>query len=161
MALGRGILAGACVSALALAGLGCGAEEHANDPRPAPPTRVSVAITDDSITVQPSKIAFGPEESKLIPQNQGQPQPAIRTNAPLDVVFVSANLTRTDSKLEIDGPKKSATSGLLVSNGNGSYLASLPTGSYKLTAADIPGSKAATLTVGPYRASSQNDVLLP
>jgi len=160
MALGRGIAVGACAGALALASLGCGAEEHANVPRPAPPVRVSVAIHSDSITVTPSIIALGPEKSKLIEQNEDQPQPSIRTNEPLTVVFVSANLTPTDSKLEIRGPK-STSSGLLVANGNGSYQTALPTGRYTVAAADIPGAKPARLLVGPYRASSQNDVLLP
>ena len=152
--------AGACVGALALAALGCGAEEHVNEPRPSPPTRVSVAISSDSITVQPSRIGFEPERTKLIQQNRKQAQPPIRTNEPLDVVFVSANLTDTESKLEIHGPKD-VTSNPLVANGNSSYLASLPTGSYTVTAAGIPGAKSARLQVGPYRASSQNDVLLP
>jgi hypothetical protein len=160
MALGRGIAVGACVGALGLATLGCGAEEHANVARPAPPVRVSVAISEESITVTPSKIGIGEERHRLIEQNQDHPQPDIRTNKPLTVVFVSGNLTPTDSKLEIHGPKD-FTSGLLVANGNGSYQAALPTGSYMVSAADIPGSKPAKLLVGPYRASSQNDVLLP
>jgi hypothetical protein len=160
MALGRGIAVGACVGALGLASLGCGAEEHANVPRPSPPVRVSVAIHSDSITVTPSKVGLGPEKSKLIQQNEDQPQPSIRTNAPLTVVFVSANLTRTDSSLEIRGPKDTS-SGPLVANGNNSYQTALPTGRYTIAAADIPGAKPASLIVGPYRASSQNDVLLP
>ena len=149
-----------CAGALALAALGCGAQEHVNDPRPATPTRVSVAISADSITVQPSRIGFGPEKKKLIQQNRNVPQPAIRTDRPLDVVFVTANLTDTDSKLEIRGPKDT-TSSLLVANGNGTYQTTLPTGPYTITAADIPAAKRAILEVGGYRASSQNDVLLP
>ena len=151
---------GACVGALSLASLGCGAEEHVNEPRPSPPVRVSVAIHSDSITVTPSRVGLGPETTELIEQNEGQPQPAIDTDAPLTVVFVSANLTRTDSKLEITGPKNTS-SGLLVANGNGSYLTALPSGRYTVAAADIPGAKPASFLVGPYRASSQNDVLLP
>ncbi len=160
MALGRGIAVGACVGALGLASLGCGAEEHANTQRPSPPVRVSVAIHSDSITVTPSKVGLGPEKSKLIEQNEEEEQPSIRTDAPLTVVFVSANLTGTDSKLEIRGPK-STSSGLHVANGNGSYQTALPTGRYTVAAADIPGARPANLLVGPYRASSQNDVLLP
>jgi hypothetical protein len=160
MALGRGIAVGACVGTLALSALGCGAEEHANVPRPSPPVRVNVAIHSGSITVTPSKVALGPEKSKLIEQNEDQPQPAIDTDKPLTVVFVSANLTPTDTKLEIRGPK-SATSGPLVANGNGSYQTALPTGRYTVAAADIPGAEPARFLVGPYRASSQNDVLLP
>ena len=41
------------LGAVALLGAGCGAEEHPNDPRPQPPTRVSVAISESAITVQP------------------------------------------------------------------------------------------------------------
>lgn len=151
---------GACAGALAFASLGCGAEEHVNAPRPSPPVRVSVAIHSGSITVTPSTVGLGPERSKLIEQNAEQPQPAIDTDKPLTVVFVSANLTTTDTKLEIRGPK-STTSGLLVANGNDSYQTALPTGRYTLTAADIPGAEPARFLVGPYRASSQNDVLLP
>jgi hypothetical protein len=161
MALGRSFCAvGACVAALSVASLGCGAEEHVNDPRPSAPVRVSVAIHSDSITVTPPKVGLGPERSKLIEQNEDQPQPAIETDEPLTVVFVSANLTRTDSSLEISGPKDTS-SGLLVANGSGSYQAALPSGRYTVGAADIPGAKPASFTVGPYRASSQNDVLLP
>lgn len=160
MALGRGIAAGACVAALALVSIGCGAEEHANDPRPSPPVRVSVAIHRNSITVTPSKVGLGPEQAKLIEQNKGQPQPDVAGNRPLTVVFVSANLTGVDSSLEIDGPKD-AESGELVANGNGSYQVALPTGRYEIGAADLPRAKPARFLVGPYRASSQNDVLLP
>ncbi len=70
MALGRGIAVGACVGALGLAALGCGAEEHANVARPAAPVRVSVAISEESITVTPSKIAFGEERHRQIEQNE-------------------------------------------------------------------------------------------
>ena len=161
MGRGRGRVAAGCVlGALALVVAGCGAEEHANDPRPQPPTRVSVAITPHSITLQPPRIAVGPEPTQQIPQNQHAGQPPIRTKAPVDVVFVAANLTDVDSKLEIRGPKET-TSDLLVANGNGSLLSALPTGTYTISAADIPGAKPVRFVVGPYRTSSQNDVLLP
>lgn len=152
-------MAVACVLG-ALAAAGCGAEERVNNPRPQPPTRVSVAISEDTITVQPPRIAIGPERTQQIPQNQNVAQPQVRSDAPLTVVLVAANLTDFDSKLEVHGPKD-ATSGLLVANGNGSLLVNLPTGVYTIGAADIPGAKPARLSVGPYRTSSENDVLLP
>ena len=162
MGSGRGrVVAASCVlGATALAAIGCGAQQNANEPRPQPPTRVSVSITPRSITVQPPRIAIGPEPSQQIPQNQHAGQPPVRSNAPVDVVFVAANLTDYDSKLEVRGPKD-ATSGPLVANGNGSFLASLPTGIYRVSAADIPSAKPVRFAVGPYRSSSQNDVLLP
>jgi hypothetical protein len=157
---GRVVATGCAIGALALAAAGCGTEEHANEPRPQPPTRVSVTITPRAITVQPPRIAIGPEPTQQIPQNQHAGQPPVRSNAPVNVVFVSANLTDFDSKLELRGPK-AATSGPLVANGNGSFQAKLPTGVYRVTAADIPRARSARFTVGPFRSSSQNDVLLP
>jgi len=139
---------------------GCGAEENANEPRPQPPTRVSVSITPRSITMQPPRIAIGPEPTQQIPQNQHAGQPQVDSDAPLTVVFVTANLTDVDSKLEIRGPKD-AISGPLVANGNGSLLTSLPTGVYRVSAADVPSAKPVRFTIGPYRTSSQNDLLLP
>jgi hypothetical protein len=161
MGRGRGRLASGCVlAALALAAVGCGTQESANEPRPQPPTRVSVTITPKAITVQPQQVAFGPEPTQQIPQNQHAGQPPVRSNAPVDVVFVTANLTDFDSKLEVRGPRD-AISGPLVANGNGSLLTPLPTGVYTVGAADIPTAKPVRFTVGPYRTSSQNDVLLP
>jgi hypothetical protein len=161
MGRGRRLAAGCVLAALALAAAGCGAEESANEPRPQPPTRVSVTITPRAITVQPPRIAVGPEPTQQIPQNQHAGQPPIGdSKAPVTVVFVAANLTDFDSRLEVRGPKD-ATSDLLVANGNGSILTALPTGLYTVSAADIPTAKPVRFTVGSYRTSSQNDVLLP
>jgi hypothetical protein len=161
MGRGRGRFAAGCaLGALALTAAGCGAQESANEPRPQPPTRVSVTITPKTITVQPPRIAIGPEPNQQIPQNKHAGQPTIDSDAPVDVVFVTANLTDFDSKLEVRGPKDAA-SGLLVANGNATMLASLPTGVYTVGAADIPGAEPARFAVGPYRTSSENDLLLP
>jgi len=110
--------------------------------------------------VQPRAIGIGPDQTQQIPQNKRATQPPIRTNAPLNVVFVSANLTDFPTRLEIRGPKD-ATSGPLFANNNGTFQVGLPTGVYIVSAADIPGAKPARLAIGPFRASSQNDVLLP
>jgi hypothetical protein len=157
---GRALAASCALVALALVTAGCGAEESANEPRPQPPSRVSVTVTPKAITVQPPRIAMGPEPTQQIPQNQHASQPEVNSKAPVDVVFVSANFTDSDSKLEIRGPK-SVNSKALVANGNNSFLASLPTGVYRVSAADVPGAKPVRFTVGPYRSSSENDLLLP
>jgi hypothetical protein len=157
---GRAFAAGCVVVALGLLAGGCGSETHPNEPRPQPPTRVSVTVTPKAITVQPPRIAMGPEPSQQIPQNQHASQPQVRSKAPVNVVFVTANLTDFDSKLEVRGAKD-AKSGALVANGNNSMLAALPTGVYEVSAADIPSAKPVRFTVGPYRSSSENDLLLP
>lgn len=153
------LLACALLAPAALA-MGCGVENHPNEARPQPPTRVSVAISDDRITVQPLRIAIGPEPRQQIPQNQHVSQPPVRSTAPLVVTLVAANLTEVDSRLEVRG-RRDATSAPLVANGNVSLQTSLPTGVYLISAADIPRAKPAKLVVGPFRSSSENDVLLP
>ena len=152
----------ACVlgSAALIAG-GCGAESHVNDPRPQPPTRVSVAISDEGITVQPPRIAFGPEPTQQIPQNAHVKQPQIDSKAPLNVVLVAANLTDVDSRLELRGQGESFSSEPLYANSNVTLPTILPTGIYSVSAADMPSAKPAKLVVGPFRSSSENDVLLP
>ncbi len=148
------------LGALALFAAGCGAESHPNEPRPQVPLHVSVTITPRAITVTPASIATGGARSQQIPQNQNHAQPPIRTKAPVDVVFVAANQTRFDSHLEIRGDKD-VSSKPMYANSSGSFQTQLPTGTYVIAAADIPGARTGKLTVGPYRASSQNDVLLP
>jgi hypothetical protein len=148
------------LGALGLGATGCGVEERANDPRPSPPTRVSVTFSGAAVAVAPVAVALGPERSQQIPQNEHHTQPPIRTKAPLVITFVIANLTNFESHLEIRGTRN-ASSGPIVANGNGTFQAELPTGFYTLSAADIPAARPAHLVVGPYRASSKNDVLLP
>jgi hypothetical protein len=148
------------VGLLALAGGGCGASSHPNGPRPQAPTRVSVTIAPGAVSVQPGRIGVGPDRSQQIPQNQNHAQPPIHTDAPLNVVFVTSNQTRGDSKLEIRGPKDS-TSAPVYANSPGTFQVNLPAGNYTISAAGIPGATAGRLVVGRYRASSENDVLLP
>lgn len=155
------ILLACVVGVAALVAAGCGVEETANEPRPQPPTRVSVAVAEDGITVQPRRIAFGPEPDQRIPQNRNAAQPEVRSNAPLNVVLVAANLTDVDSRLEIRGAGKSAGSKPLIANANVSLQTALPAGIYRVSAAGVRGAEPARLVVGPYRSSSENDVLLP
>jgi hypothetical protein len=160
MVLGRARVAGggALAALTLLVAAGCGAESHPNEPRPAVPTRVSVTIGKGGLVVKPSAIGVGPEKSQQLPQNQNQPQPRIDTQRPLDVVFVTANQTEKEAQLTISGPKK-ATSSPITPNSPGTFAAELPTGKYTITVGKTGAS--ATLKVGPYRASSKNDLLLP
>jgi hypothetical protein len=151
----------AAVAVAALAAAGCGSESHTNDPRPQSPTRVSVTISPTTVTVQPGRVGFGQEKSQQIPQNQNHAQPPIEGDRrPLDVIFVAANQTGTDSHLELHGPDD-ATSTPLYANSPGTFQTELPAGVYTISAADIPGATPAKLVVGSVRSSSENDVLLP
>jgi hypothetical protein len=146
---------------LALLAAGCGAESHPNDQRAQVPLRVSVTITPKAVTVQPSAVGVGPARTQQIPQNQDHAQPPIKGDkGPLTVSIVVANQTRTDSKLELRGPRD--VSSVAIPAGTPATLQTdLPTGTYVLGAADIPGARPGKLVIGKFRASSQNDVLLP
>lgn len=151
---------GAVVAGLALLSAGCGAESHPNEQRPQVATRVSVTVSENAVIVDPQGIGKGPEKDQQIPQNQNHEQPRIDTDKPLDVVFVAANQTQIDSELEVRGPT-SAKSGPLLAGSPATFQANLPAGTYVITAADIPSARPAKLIVGDFRASSENDVLLP
>ena len=148
------------ICGIALLAAGCGESRHANEQRPQVASRVSVTIGDGELIVQPTTLGTGPDRTQQIPQNQNHPQPPIKTKAPLSVVFVAANQTSRDVRLQIHGTKE-ARSETVFAHSPGSFEADLPTGSYTISAAGLPEARPAHLKVGSYRASSQNDVLLP
>jgi len=146
--------------ATALIAAGCGAESHPNEPRPGVSVRVSVTIAPNGITVQPRSIGTGPAKTQQIPQNQNHPQPSTGVRGPLNVTFVTANQTDTDSVLELSGPT-SKVSEPIYSRSLGSMQADLEPGVYTITAKGVSSARPGKLVVGNYRASSENDVLLP
>ena len=91
-------------------------------------------------------------------ENQDHAQPPIKTQKPLAVVFVTANQTGDPEKVVVKGPK-STSSPEISPRSPRTFSAELSTGSYTVSAG--PHGASATLKVGPYRASSQNDLLLP
>lgn len=150
----------ALVGASVLLATGCGESRHDNNQRPQVSTRVSVTISPKELIVQPLRIAMGPEKFQEIPQNQGHPEPPLKRKGPLDVTFVTANQTPTDIRLRIRGTK-GAESETVFARSPGTFQLDLPTGSYTISAIGLPEARPARLTVGSYRASSQNDVLTP
>jgi hypothetical protein len=162
--MGAGGLRAAAIAALIAATallLGCGESRHANQQRPNVSTRVSVTVNDREVIVQPLEIGKRAEATQEIPQNVEHPEPPIKTTKPLEVIFVVANQTATDMNLKVRGNGKEKESETIFARSPGSFQLSLPTGSYTVAAVGMPGARPAHLTVGRYRASSQNDVLLP
>ena len=162
-AVGRGRARAAAIAGLIGATvllLGCGESRHANQQRPSGSTRVSVTISEKEVIVQPKEIAQRAEPTQEIPQNQNHPEPPIKSDKPLNVTFVAANQTATDTKLKIRGAKE-AESETLFARGPGTFHIALPAGSYTVSVTGMPEARPGHLTVGRYRASSQNDVLLP
>lgn len=150
----------ALLGALALAAAGCGAQSHTNDPRPQVALQASVTINPGQILVQPRAIAVNGARTQQIPQNQNHAQPPIDTDRPATVRIVVANQTDREARLELSGPS-SASSGPIPGRSPGTLQADLETGTYIVTAPGVAGARPGKLVVGPYRASSENDVLLP
>jgi hypothetical protein len=150
------------VGAIALLA-GCGESRHDNEQRPQVSTQVTLTINQDEVIVQPVRIAMGREEFQEIPQNRDYPEPPLKNGQgrPLDVTFVAANQTPTDIQLKIRGSEKEAESETVFARSPGKFQVNLPAGSYTVSAVGLPEARPARLTVGDYRASSQNDVLLP
>jgi hypothetical protein len=134
---------------------GCGAEEHANVPRPAIATQITMGISRDKVSLSPKRVGVVPP--RLLRQAL---QEGVKQGTPLLVWFTIANLTNFDSRVQITGPSDK-TSPLVVANGTASFKAFLPTGDYLVSADDIPGAVAARLNVGPERTSSANDLGIP
>jgi len=147
------------ICAAALVG-GCGESRHANEQRPNVSTRISVTISPKQVIVQPLEIGVRAEPTQEVPQNEQDPEPPIKTDKPLDVTMVVANQTPVDTKLKIRGDEEEETE-TVFARSPGSFQVDLPAGSYTITAVGLPKARPAHLTVGRYRASSQNDVLLP
>jgi hypothetical protein len=112
----------------------CGDEDFKNDPRPPSPISLSARIGDDGVSVGPSSVGAG-----------------------LASITIS-NQTSDPARLVLEGPTDES-SDEIVSNGTGSMKINLKEGDYEVSTGE--GRGAAKLHVGPERASSQNDLLLP
>jgi len=140
--------------------VGCGESRHANEQRPQVSTRISVTISPKQLIVQPTEVGVKAEPTQEVEQNQGHPAPPIKTKAPLNLTVVAANQTAKDTKLKVTGTK-SGESDTIYAHSPGTFGFNLPAGNYTISAVGMPDSRPAHLTVGKYRESSQNDLLLP
>jgi hypothetical protein len=162
--MGAGGLRAAAIAALIAATallLGCGESRNANQQRPNVSTRVSVTVTDRELIVQPVEIGTRAESTQEIPQNVEHPEPPIKTNKPLDVTIVIANQMDRGSTVQILEQSRLVKGIKVGPRSPGTMHAELAAGDYTIAATKTTTKKPARLTVGRYRASSQNDVLLP
>jgi hypothetical protein len=126
------------IAAVIVAGLilaGCGRNDFKNDPRPPIPAEVSVKIAKDGIAVSPKEFGAGL------------------------VNFTIANLTTQPGTLAIQGPVN-ADSDEIVPAGTGTIKVDMKPGSYEASVSGV-AARPFSFTVGPERASGQNDLLLP
>jgi hypothetical protein len=162
--MGAGGVKAAAIAALVAATallLGCGESRHANQQRPSGSTRVSVTVTGKEVIVQPVEIGERAEATQEIPQNVEHPEPPIKSTKPLDVIFVIANQTGHPSTVQIHDKSRLVKGVKVGPRSPGTLQAELPAGSYSISGGSATKARPAHLTVGRYRASSQNDVLLP
>jgi hypothetical protein len=127
------LIAAALVTALAVAG--CGEEDFENNPRPPIPAEVSVKIAKDGVGVSPKEFGAGL------------------------VNFTIANLTAQPGTLAIHGPIDANTQEIPPA-GTETIKVDMKTGSYEATVSGIAVAPF-NFTVGPERASAQNELLLP
>jgi hypothetical protein len=130
---GRCAVAGLVVAAVLV--VGCGAEDHPNDPRPPVPVELSAKIDDRKVVVDPGEVGAG-----------------------LATVTVS-NQSVDDVEISFDGPN-SASSDEIPAGGVGQLQLELETGEYSIEPS-IPTISSGTVSVGARRPSAQNDLLLP
>lgn len=146
--------------AFGLIAAGCGTEDHPNDPRPALPIEVTAAISEGRLSVEPNSIGFRNGGSQqALNENEGQSNPELSSDLPITVSFTVANLTTTDTALQISGAVDRRSPPILAS-GTGDFKLELPTGEYTVSAVGVSQTET-TFNVGPVRVSSQNDLLLP
>ena len=126
----------ATLCALALTLAACGEDDFPNDPRPPSPVELTAAIDQRSVNVSPSEVGAG------------------------IVNLTISNQTDEPTTLTLAGPTE-ASSGEIPAGGTGSLKTTLEEGEYEITADSGADVRPQTLTVGPERESSQNDLLLP
>jgi hypothetical protein len=125
------------LAAIGLTAAGCGADDHPNDPRPAPPIEVTARVDNDVVEVSPSEFGAGL------------------------TVFTISNQSDEAVALTLDGPV-AATSQTLEPNAvSDNFKVDLQEGTYEVTGGLESRAKAQELVIGPARPSGQDDLLLP
>jgi hypothetical protein len=136
----------ACAITAAFVLASCGSDDHkyANAERPPTPIVVSASIDDKTVEVSPKKFGAGP--ITLIISNQSSSAQQVTLE--------------TDQQPGDDGPgQKAIETGPINPRETASVKGQVEKGTYALRVGD--GVKAATITVGKQRPTSQNDLLQP
>ena len=133
----RSFLAGAALLA-GIVAMGCGAEDHPNDPRPPAGVNLSATINNHRVIIAPQEIGAGLATITL--SNQAADD--------VEVKFIDQT-----------GRRAGATNPI-AAGGVGTVQINLKQGSYELMP-DVSTIASGTRTVGTERPSAQNDLLLP
>jgi hypothetical protein len=136
---GRRAWRAACVAVASVAAVSlaaCGSTDVDSKPRPPAPIEVTARVDSSKVVVSPDRFGSGL------------------------VNITIANLSDSPVHFTLSGPKHAA-SPEIQPGAPAAMKVDLPQGSYQASAGQGTGPKAATVTVGPERKSSQNQLLLP
>jgi hypothetical protein len=138
-------LAAVAPIATAFALVGCGGDDadYANNPRPPAPINVTVAISDDKVSVSPRRFGAGPIVLLISNQSSDAQQVTLETD-----------------ELGGDKPGIRPRTSPINPRGTTQLKVSVREGSYKLSVAD-DAIRPANLRVGAPRPSAQNELLQP
>jgi hypothetical protein len=138
-----------CVAVLTGAGIGCGAEDHPNEPRPPAPIEITAKVDDERVDIEPSKFGAGLVVMTISNQSDDVIQLAVDgpCQADVDDETSAADPCPTGPSIQPGQP--------------GNFKLDFQEGEYTISPGDESDAKPAVLSVGPERASSQNDLLLP
>ncbi len=131
----RRMIAPIAASVAALAVSACGSEDFENNPRPSAPIELSARIGDREVSLSPRAVGAG-----------------------LATITIS-NQTDDPTTLLLEGPTDKE-SPEIVPQGTGGMKVNLEQGDFVVSAGDS-NARETELAVGPERASSQNELLLP
>jgi hypothetical protein len=137
------LIAGGAVLVLAAAGCGGGGEDFANEPRPPTAVELSASITPDGVTVSPRREGAGP------------------------VLIIFSNQTDRAHTVTVEGEDVIERTAPIQPQDTATIQKTLLPGTYEIRAGssravDIEDQiRPATLTIGPERAESNNELLLP
>jgi hypothetical protein len=130
-------------AALVLAATGCGDEDFANDPRPPSAVELNGVITDSGVMISPTREGAGP------------------------IQLTIDNQTDRAHTVTLEGDEIVERVGPVQPKDTAKIQKTLPSGTYTISAGssravDIEDQiPPATLTIGPERASSGTELLLP
>ncbi len=128
---------------LALGAVGCGEDDFANDPRPPSTVELTGVIRDDGVTISPTREGAGP------------------------ILLTISNQTDRAHTITLEGEDVIERTAQIQPQDTARIQKTLRSGTYEIRAGssravDIEDQiRPATLTIGPERASSDTETLLP
>jgi hypothetical protein len=130
-------LAGAALAVFGLTAVGCGSEDHPNEPRPPKPIEITARVDEQVVDVSPNEFGAGLAN------------------------FTISNQSDSVVELTVDGPVAATSPPIEPSGVTDDFKVDLQEGEYEVTAGAESRAKPTELVIGPERPSAQDELLLP